>query len=123
MAISQRLEAKSLDAADETRPFASHGHMDVVQVGDTTIGRGVFEAGWRWSESVKPIAGTQSCQAHHTLYIVSGRMGVRMDDGSEIEIGPGDAAIIPAGHDAWTIGDEPCIGVDFTGVARYAKPV
>jgi mannose-6-phosphate isomerase-like protein (cupin superfamily) len=117
-----RLEAKSLDTPDETRPFVSKGHMEVVQLGDTTVGRGVFEAGWRWSECVKPIAGTSSCQAHHTLYILAGRMGIRMDDGTEMEIGPGDAAIIPPGHDAWTIGDEACVGVDFTGVARYAKP-
>ena len=123
MAISQRMEAGSLGAPDETRPFASHGHMDVVHVGETTVGRGVFEPGWRWSSAVKPIAGTDSCQAHHTLYVVSGRMGVRMDDGSEHEIGPGDVAVIPAGHDAWTVGDEPCIAVDFTGVARYAKPM
>ena len=122
MANSQPMEAKSLDAPDETRPFASHGQMDVVQLADTTVGRGVFEPGWRWSEAVKPIAGTDSCQAHHTIYIVSGRMGVRMDDGSEHEIGPGDVAVIPAGHDAWTVGNEACIGVDFTGVARYAKP-
>lgn len=122
MAISQGMEAKSLDAPDETRPFASHGHMDVVNVGEATVGRGVFEPGWRWSVAVKPIAGTDTCLAHHTLYILSGRMGVRMDDGSEHEIGAGDVAVIPPGHDAWTVGDEPCVGIDFTGVARYAKP-
>ena len=116
-----RVEAKSLDAPDETRPFASHGHMQVVQLGETTVGRGVFEPGWRWSESVKPIAGTDSCQAHHSLYIISGRMGVRMDDGSESEVGPGDAAIIPPGHDAWTVGDEPCVVIDWQGFADYAK--
>jgi mannose-6-phosphate isomerase-like protein (cupin superfamily) len=122
MGTAQGVEAKSFDTPDETRPFVSHGQMEVVQIGDTTVGRGIFEPGWRWSESVKPIAGTSSCQAHHTLYIVSGRMGVRMDDGSETEVGPGDAAIIPAGHDAWTVGDEACVAVDFTGVSSYAKP-
>jgi mannose-6-phosphate isomerase-like protein (cupin superfamily) len=96
--------------------------MDVVQVGEATVGRGVFEPGWRWSLSVKPLAGTDSCQAHHTLYVLSGRMGVRMEDGSELEIGSGDAAVIPPGHDAWTIGEEACVAVDFSGVARYAKP-
>ncbi|MDX6401521.1 MAG: hypothetical protein QOF27_2127 [Gaiellaceae bacterium] len=122
MAVAQRLQAKSLETPDESRPFASHGHMDVVQVGEATVGRGVFEPGWRWSLSVKPLAGTDSCQAHHTLYVLSGRMGVRMEDGSELEIGSGDAAVIPPGHDAWTIGEEACVAVDFTGVARYAKP-
>lgn len=111
----------SFDRPDETRPFG-HGKMEVVQLGDTTAGRGTFEPGWRWSQDVKPIAGTDSCQAHHTLYVLEGRMHVVMDDGSELEIGPGDAAVLPPGHDAWTVGDQACIAVDFTGVARYAKP-
>ena len=93
-----------------------------VQLGETTIGRGVFGPGWRWSESVKPIAGTDTCQAHHTLYVLSGHMGIRMDDGTEAEVGPGDAVVIPPGHDAWVVGDEPCVAIDTTGVARYAKP-
>ncbi len=121
-ATETRLVAKSLDAPDETRPYAAHGSMAVVQLGETTAGKGTFEPGWRWSNDVKPIAGTDSCQAHHTLYIVSGRMHVVMDDGSEVDIGPGDAAVIPAGHDAWTVGDEACVAIDFSGVARYAKP-
>jgi uncharacterized protein YjlB len=122
MAVAQQMEARSLDAPDETRPFAAHGRMDVVQVGETTVGRGVFEPGWRWSDDVKPIAGTDSCLANHTIYVLSGRMAIRMDDGTEIEIGPGDAIVIPPGHDAWTVGDEACIAIDTTGVARYAKP-
>jgi mannose-6-phosphate isomerase-like protein (cupin superfamily) len=121
-ATETKLLAKSLDQPDETRPFQAHGRMQVVQLGETTAGRGTFEPGWRWSQDIKPIAGTDSCQAHHTLYIISGRMHVVMNDGSESELGPGDAAVIPAGHDAWTVGDEPCVAIDFTGVARYAKP-
>ena len=113
---------KSLEAPDEVRPFAAHGSMAVVQVGETTVGRGTFEPGWRWSNDVKPIAGTDSCQAHHTLVIVSGRMGVKPNGGAEYEVGAGDVAVIPPGHDAWTIGDEPCVAIDWTGVARYAKP-
>ena len=113
---------KSLDAPDEVRPFAAHGSIAVVQVGETTVGRGTFEPGWRWSNDVKPIAGTDSCQAHHTLVIISGRMAVEPNGGAEYEIGPGDVAVIPPGHDAWTIGDEPCVAIDWTGVARYAKP-
>jgi mannose-6-phosphate isomerase-like protein (cupin superfamily) len=121
MATSVETETRSLDSPDETRPFAGHGSMAVVQLGDTTIGRGTFEPGWRWSQDVKPIAGTDSCQAHHTLYIMSGRMHVVMDDGTEIDLEPGDAAVIAPGHDAWTVGDEACIAIDTTGVARYAK--
>jgi mannose-6-phosphate isomerase-like protein (cupin superfamily) len=113
---------KSLDSPDETRAFAAHGSMAVVQVGETTVGRGTFEPGWRWSEDVKPIAGTSSCAAHHTLVVLSGRMHVVMDDGSEFDVGPGDVTVIPPGHDAWTVGDEACVVVDWTGVARYAKP-
>lgn len=115
------LRVGRLDSPDETRPFHGHGSMAVVGLGETTAGRGTFEPGWRWSQDVKPIAGTDSCQAHHTLYIISGRMHVVMNDGTEADIGPGDAAIIPPGHDAWTVGDEACVAIDFTGVARYAK--
>jgi mannose-6-phosphate isomerase-like protein (cupin superfamily) len=115
------LRVGRLDSPDETRPFRGHGSMAVVELGETTAGRGTFEPGWRWSQDVKPIVGTDSCQAHHTLYIISGRMHVVMNDGTEADIGPGDAAIIPPGHDAWTVGDEACVAIDFTGVARYAK--
>src|ERR671930_2701423 len=100
------LEAKSLDSPEETRPFVDKGKADVVKVGGVTVGRGVFEPGWRWSEHVKPIAGTASCQAGHTGYILSGRMGVRTDDGAEGEVGPGDAFVLAPGHDAWVVGDE-----------------
>jgi quercetin dioxygenase-like cupin family protein len=82
---------------------------------------GTFEPGWRWSEHVKPIAKTDSCQATHLMYCISGRMHVRMDDGTEQEIGPGDLAAIPSGHDAWIVGDEPCVAVDWGGSANYAK--
>ena len=113
---------KSLDSPDEVRPFAAHGSIAVVQVGDTTVGRGTFEPGWRWSNDVRPIAGTDSCQAHHTLAIISGRMAIAPNQGAEYEIGPGDIAEIPPGHDAWVVGDEACVAIDWTGVARYAKP-
>jgi uncharacterized membrane protein (Fun14 family) len=85
------------------------------------IGRATFEPGWSWDKCVKPLVGTNSCQAPHTSYIISGRMKVRMDDGSEIEGGPGDTAVIPSGHNAWVVGNEPCIMNDFTGAKDYAK--
>jgi quercetin dioxygenase-like cupin family protein len=114
------LEVKNLSSPDETRPFADKGRAQVVNVGGTTILRGTFEPGWRWSEHVKPLAGTASCQAGHTGYVVSGRMHLRMDDGAEGEIGPGDAVRIEPGHDAWIVGNEPCVFIDFTA-PDYAK--
>ena len=114
------MEAKDLSSPDETRSFPK-GKLEVVNFDGVTIGRGTFEPGWKWSECVKPIAGTDSCQAAHTGYVVSGRMHLVMDDGSETEVGPGSAIVIPPGHDAWIVGDEPCVFLDFTGAAQYAK--
>jgi hypothetical protein len=115
------LDVQSIDAPNETRPFQAHGHMDVVTVGDFTLGKGTFEPGWRWSDDVKPIAGTESCQTRHTGICVSGRMTVRMNDGTEDTISQGDVVLIEPGHDAWVVGDEDCVLYD-TGVAAYAKP-
>ena len=117
------LAQKRFESPDETRTFTDgKGKVDIVSVGQLKIGRGVFEPGWRWSEHVKPIAGTDSCQAVHTGYVLEGRMVVRMDDGNEVEYGPGDAFYMPAGHDAWIVGDEPCVMIDVTGMANYAVP-
>ncbi|MFI5666902.1 cupin domain-containing protein [Streptomyces sp. NPDC051704] len=114
---------KSFDRADETRPFADgKGRLDLIQTDGGAVGRAVFEPGWRWSEHVKPLAGTDSCRAAHTGYMVSGRMKVVMDDGTSEEYGPGDFMQIDPGHDAWVVGDEPCVAVDWTGFAQYAKP-
>jgi uncharacterized cupin superfamily protein len=115
------LESKSFSSPDEVRPFADKGQVELVKVGDGVVGRATFEPGWRWSEHVKPIAGTDSCQAAHMGYVVSGRQAVRMDDGTEIEFGPGDVVAIPPGHDGWVVGDEPCVVVDFIGMENYAK--
>ena len=115
------LEAKSLDTPDEKRSF-EHGDMHVVTVAGATIGRAVFNPGWKWSHDVKPIAGTESCEAPHTGYVISGHLHVKMDDGTEAEAGPGDAFVISPGHDAWVVGDEPCTMLDWSGSANYAKP-
>ena len=114
-------EKHNIETPQETRPFKDHGHMDVVTLGDFTLGRGVFEPGWRWSEDVKPIAQTDSCQTLHTGICLSGRMTVRLNDGQEFTIEPGDVVVIEPGHDAWTEGDEACVLLD-TGIAAYAKP-
>src|ERR671912_620575 len=121
---SGNIQRKSLDQPDETRTF-ENGKAEVVTLGDFTASRLVFEPGWRWSENVKPIAGTDTCQVLHTGYQVSGRMRVRMEDGTEEEVGPGEAYVIPPGHDAWVVGDEPVVSVDMSSatVELYAKKV
>ena len=115
------IEIKSFDSPDEKRQFEGKGHADVLELAGRTIGRGTFEPGWRWSENVKPIAGTDSCEVSHLGYMVSGRMKVIMDDGAESEAGPGDVVAIPPGHDAEVVGDEPCIFLDFGEFGDYAK--
>lgn len=121
--MSATLEKKSLEKPDEVRPFKDgKGKLSVFTLGNQTMGRGEFEPGWRWSVHVKPIAGTDSCQAAHTGTILEGRMVVKMDDGSEMEYGPGDVFYMPPGHDAWVVGDQRCVLFDVTGVAKYAKP-
>jgi hypothetical protein len=115
------LEVKSVESPDETRPFAEKGGVAVVPPNGHPVLHGTFEPGWRWSDDVKPIAGTDSCEATHLMYVISGRMHIAMNDGTEADVGPGDVASIAPGHDAWTVGDEPCVTVDFGGYAQYAK--
>jgi hypothetical protein len=115
------VELKDFDSPDEVRPFEGKGKADVVNVGGRVVGRGTFEPGWRWSDNVKPIAKTDSCEVSHLGYCVSGRMRVQMDDGSEGEIGPGQVVAIPPGHDAEVVGDEPCVLIDFGEFGDYAK--
>jgi quercetin dioxygenase-like cupin family protein len=115
------IEVKNVQSPDETRQFVDKGQGAVLNVGGHTVLYGTFEPGWRWSDHVKPIAGTDSCEATHLLYCISGRMKVAMDDGTEAEVGPGDVTAIDPGHDAWVVGDEPFVGVDFGGYAQYAK--
>ena len=115
------LDIRNIETPDETRKFQANGHVAVVTLGDFTIGKGIFEPGWQWSNDVKPIAGTDLCMTHHTGICVSGRMTVRSKDGTEIMVGPGDVFDLAPGHDAWTVGDEPCVMYD-TGIAAYAKP-
>jgi quercetin dioxygenase-like cupin family protein len=113
---------KSFDSPEESRPFEGNsGQVELVSLEAGTVGRATFMPGWRWSEHVKPIAKTDSCQAAHVGYVLSGRQVILMDDGTALEIGAGDVVSIPAGHDGWTIGDEPCVVLDFAGMADYAK--
>ena len=115
------IKKKSLDSPEEKREFPK-GQVELVTIGDVTFGRGTFQPGWKWSESVKPIAKTDSCLAPHTQYHISGILHVRMDDGTEMEYGPGDVGVVPPGHDAWVVGNEPVVVIDFTGLTHYAEP-
>ena len=116
-----KMLSKRFDFPDETR-HVPKGKVEVLKLNDTQVIRNTFEPGWRWSESVKPIAKTDSCQVYHLVYIVSGRLGTKMDDGAIIEFGPGDVGVIPPGHDAWVVGSEACALLDFGGSTVYAKP-
>lgn len=121
-AAMAKMTRMNMETPQETRVFENGmGRLDLVNIDAGPVGRAIFEPGWRWSEHIKPIAGTDSCQAAHLGYYVSGRMRVVMDDGQEMEFGPGDFAVIPPGHDAWTVGDEPCVVIDWQGFADYAK--
>lgn len=111
---------KNISQPDETRKFPK-GKFEVVNLEGWTIGKATFEPGWKWSESVKPIAKTPSCQAAHRMYVLSGKMRIVMDDGQNLEVGAGDVADVPAGHDAWTLGNEPCVALDFSAAKTYAK--
>ncbi len=115
-----QLQAKNVDSPEETRPF-DKGRVELVTLGAGSVGRGTFEPGWRWSEHAKPLAGTDSCQVGHLGYVISGRMKVVMDDGAELEVGPGDVFEMPPGHDAWAVGDESCVVVDFGGLEGCAQ--
>ena len=115
-----KLDSRSLDSPEETRTF-DKGKFEVVRLEGTTVGRATFEPGWKWSECVKPIAGTESCQSNHVGYVVSGRIKVVMNDGAEAEAGPGEAYVIPPGHDAWVVGNDQFVGLEFQSAETYAK--
>ena len=120
IATTEKMQKKSLNRPDETRSFEK-GRVELVTVNDVTFGRAALQPGWKWSTCVKPLVHTQSCEAAHLQYHVSGRLHVVMDDGSELEFGPGDVSYLPPGHDAWVVGNEPVVIVDISGMRDYAK--
>ena len=115
-----KMEARSFSSPDEVRQFEK-GKLDLVKIGDAVVGRAIFQPGWRWSKHVKPIAKTKSCEAPHFQYHVSGTLHVVMDDGTEKDLKAGDVALVPSGHDAWVVGNEPAVIIDFQGMVDYAK--
>ena len=116
----KKLEVKSFSNPDEVRTF-DKGKLELIKVGGALIGRATFQPGWRWSESVKPIAKTESCEAPHFQYQVSGTIRIKMDDGTERDVKAGEVSLVPTGHDAWVVGNEPVVLIDFQGMADYAK--
>ncbi len=116
------LQRKNFKSADEVRPFEDgKGELQLITSPIGPVGRAIFEPGWQWSKHVKPIAKTESCEASHVGYFVSGHMKIVMDDGEEMDFGPGDFMTADAGHDAWVVGDEPCVVIDWQGYGEYAK--
>ena len=116
----KKAEMKSFEKPDEVREFPK-GRLELIKIGGATIGRAILEPGWRWSSSVQPLAKTKSCEAPHFQYHVSGVLKILMDDGTEFECRPGDVSFLPSGHDAWVVGDQPAVIVDFQGMIDYAK--
>ena len=113
-------ELKSFGKPDEVREFPK-GRLELIKVGGATVGRAIFEPGWKWSTSLQPLVKTASCEAPHFQYHLSGVLKVRMDDGTEYECRAGDVSLLPSGHDAWTVGNVPAVVVDFQGMIDYAK--
>ena len=118
--LKEKSEVKSFERPDDVRRFPA-GRLELVNLGGATIGRAVFEPGWRWSTSVQPLAKTKSCEAPHFQYHVSGVLRIRMDDGTEFDCKPGDVSLLPTGHDAWVVGNDPVVVVDFQGMVDYAR--
>jgi len=116
-----RFEVKSHGSPDEVRT-PDKTRVEVVRLEGFTVGRFNFEPGWRWSESIKPVVKTDSCQASHVGYAVSGRMTVRLQDGTQKNIVAGDSYTIPPGHDAWVEGNERFVGIEVMSAEQYAKP-
>ena len=118
--VSGKPEVRSFNKPDEVREFPN-GKVELITVGGATVGRATFKPGWRWSTSVQPLAKTKSCEAPHFQYHIAGTIHIVMDDGTAFDCGPGDVSLLPMGHDAWVVGDEPVVIVDFQGMVDYAK--
>ena len=114
------IEQTSFDTPDEVRVFEK-GKLELLKMSRGVVGRLTLEPGWRWSEHVRHIAGTELCEAPHFQYHVAGRIHVVMRDGTQMEAGPGDITALAAGHDAWVVGDEPAIIIDWAGAVDYAR--
>ncbi len=117
---TDKAELKSFGKPDEVREFPK-GKVEIIKIGNAAIGRATFQPGWKWSESVQPLVKTKTCEAPHFQYHVSGELMVKMDDGTLYHCKAGDVSLLPMGHDAWVVGTEPAVVVDFQGMLDYAK--
>jgi hypothetical protein len=113
-------EHRTFETADEVHTFEK-GRLELVEIGSGVVGRLVLEPGWRWSEHVKPIADTEWCEAPHFQYHAAGTLRIQMTDGTQLNAGPGELTALPAGHDAWVVGDEPAVMIDWHGASTYAQ--
>ena len=120
MPLMAKMQKRNLAHPEEKRTF-DKGEIELITLGGVTFGRATLHPGWKWSASVKPLVKTKSCEAPHLQYHISGRLRVRMDDGSEDEFGPGEVSLLPPGHDAWVVGNEPVVVIDISGMVNYAK--
>jgi hypothetical protein len=118
--MTGKAEQKSFETPDETRAF-DHGVLHLVRIGGGEVGRLTLQPGWRWSQDVKPLAGTELCEAPHFQYHVQGTLHIVMGDGAEFDARPGDVTALPQGHDAWVVGNEPVVVVDWYGASNYAR--
>ena len=120
MRSEQSTEHRDFAEPDEVRTFTL-GCAEILKVGGADIGRLVFQPGWRWSEHVKPIADTELCEAPHFQYHVAGTLRIQMADGSQFDATPGQVTSLPGGHDAWVVGDQDVVVIDWYGASEYAK--
>ena len=114
------LRAASFTKPTEVRTFPK-GKVELVTIAGDTFGRLTLQPGWKWSTSLKPLVKTDSCLMPHVNFHLSGRLMVKMNDGTQQEFGPGDISIVPPGHDAWVVGSDPVVGIDISGMKHYAE--
>jgi hypothetical protein len=120
--MAQPVEQVSFDRPDEVRE-GSNWRLELLNLaGDAQVGRLTLQPGWRWSQDVKPVAGTDWCMAPHQSYQLTGRLHVAMEDGTELEVVAGEVSSLPAGHDAWVVGDETVVAIDWQGASVWARP-
>ena len=118
--VMKSIEVKRFDSPDEVRTFEK-GKLELVNLNGRVVGRVTLSPGWKWSESLKPVVGTKSCEAPHFQYHLSGTLHIKMDNGEEKDVTAGEVSMLGSGHDAWVVGSEPVVIVDFQGMVDYAK--